>query len=45
VAKLEELVRVAMGEIPQCAGAADLRAHILAEANRLLPRKLARPAA
>jgi geranylgeranyl diphosphate synthase type II len=45
VAKLEELVRVAMGEIPPCVGAADLRAHILAEANRLLPRKMARPAA
>jgi geranylgeranyl diphosphate synthase type II len=45
VSKLEELVRVAMGEIPPCVGAADLRAHILAEANRLLPRKMARPAA
>ncbi len=45
IAKLEELVRVAMGEIPECAGASDLRAHIMAEANRLLPRQLARPAA
>jgi geranylgeranyl diphosphate synthase type II len=45
VGKLEELVHTAMGEIPKCAGASDLRAHILAEANRLLPRKMARPAA
>jgi geranylgeranyl diphosphate synthase type II len=45
VAKLEELVHTAIGEIPECAGAHDLRAHILAEANRLLPRKMARPAA
>jgi geranylgeranyl diphosphate synthase type II len=45
VVKLEELVRAAMGEIPDCVGANDLRAHILAEANRLLPRKMARPAA
>jgi geranylgeranyl diphosphate synthase type II len=45
VAKLEELVRAAIHEIPECAGAGDLRAHILAEANRLLPRKMARPAA
>jgi geranylgeranyl diphosphate synthase type II len=45
VAKLEELVGAAIHEIPACAGANDLRAHILAEANRLLPRKMARPAA
>jgi geranylgeranyl diphosphate synthase, type II len=45
VGKLEELVRTAMGEIPKCAGANGLRAHILAEASRLLPRKMARPAA
>jgi geranylgeranyl diphosphate synthase type II len=45
VGKLEDLVRAAMSEIPECAGAGDLRAHILAEANRLLPRQLARPAA
>ncbi len=45
VVKLEELVRAAMSEIPECKGASDLRAHILAEANRLLPRKMARPAA
>jgi geranylgeranyl diphosphate synthase type II len=45
VLKLEELVHAAIGEIPECAGVRDLRAHILAEANRLLPRKMARPAA
>jgi geranylgeranyl diphosphate synthase type II len=45
VARLEELVRSALEEIPKCPGAADLRAHILAEASRLLPRELARPAA
>ena len=45
VLKLEALVHAAMTEIPACAGANDLRAHILAEANRLLPRKMARPAA
>ena len=45
VARLEELVRSAIDEIPACPGAADLRSHILAEANRLLPRELARPAA
>ncbi len=45
VGKLEELVRAALREIPECPGANDLRAHILAEANRLLPRQMARPAA
>jgi len=45
VARLEDLVRSAIEEIPKCPGAADLRAHILAEASRLLPRELARPAA
>jgi len=45
VERLEELVRGAIESIPACPGAADLRAHILAEANRLLPRELARPAA
>jgi geranylgeranyl diphosphate synthase type II len=45
VERLEELVRAAIEEIPKCPGAADLRAHILAEASRLLPRELARPAA
>jgi geranylgeranyl diphosphate synthase type II len=45
VERLEDLVRDAIQVIPPCPGAADLRAHILAEANRLLPRELARPAA
>jgi geranylgeranyl diphosphate synthase type II len=45
VERLEELVRSAIGAIPACPGAADLRAHIMAEASRLLPRELARPAA
>ncbi len=45
VAHLEDLVRSAIEAIPSCPGAHDLRAHILAEASRLLPRKLARPAA
>jgi geranylgeranyl diphosphate synthase type II len=45
VARLEELVRAAIDAIPACPGANDLRAHILAEASRLLPRELARPAA
>jgi geranylgeranyl diphosphate synthase, type II len=45
VGRLEELVRSAIEVIPKCPGANDLRAHILSEANRLLPRELARPAA
>lgn len=45
VARLEDLVRAAIDAIPECPGAADLRTHILAEAGRLLPRELARPAA
>ena len=45
VERLEGLVRSAIDCIPKCPGAHDLRAHILAEAGRLLPRKLARPAA
>ena len=45
VSRLEELVRCAIEAIPKCPGAGDLRAHILSEANRLLPRELARPAA
>ncbi len=45
VARLEDLVRSAIDAIPKCPGANDLRAHILAEASRLLPRELARPAA
>ncbi len=45
VERLEDLVRSAIGAIPACPGAEDLRAHILTEASRLLPRRLARPAA
>ena len=45
VQRLEELVQSAINVIPRCPGAADLRAHILGEASRLLPRELARPAA
>ena len=45
VERLEVLVHEAIGAIPRCPGAQDLRAHILGEANRLLPRELARPAA
>ena len=45
VQRLEELVGAALDTIPECPGASDLRTHILAEASRLLPRELARPAA
>ena len=45
VERLEDLVRSAIDAIPNCPGASDLRTHILAEASRLLPRELARPAA
>ena len=45
IARLESLVQSAIGVIPVCPGAADLRTHILGEASRLLPRELARPAA
>jgi len=45
VQRLEQLVAEAMAAIPQCAGAAELRALIRLEARRLLPKKLARRAA
>jgi geranylgeranyl diphosphate synthase type II len=45
VERLEDLVGSAIGAMPNCPGAAELRSHILAEASRLLPRELARPAA
>ena len=45
VERLESLVSSAIAAIPDCPGAKDLRTHILAEASRLLPRELARPAA
>jgi geranylgeranyl diphosphate synthase, type II len=45
VLRLGSLVASAIESIPQCPGAKDLQTHILAEASRLLPRELARPAA
>ena len=45
VQRLESLVASAIESIPDCPGAKDLQTHILAEASRLLPRELARPAA
>lgn len=45
IARLEDLVAAAIDAIPPCPGAAELRGHITAEASRLLPRELARPAA
>jgi geranylgeranyl diphosphate synthase type II len=45
VSRLEDLVQSAIDAIPHCPRAAELRAHILGEASRLLPRELARPAA
>ena len=42
---LEALVAAALSSIPDCRGAEALRAHIRAEAGRLVPRELARPAA
>jgi geranylgeranyl diphosphate synthase, type II len=45
VERLDELVGSAIGAIPACPGAEELRRHILTEASRLLPRQLARPAA
>ena len=43
--RLQELVTAALASIPPCPGREGLRQHILAEAQGLLPRKLARPAA
>lgn len=45
VQRLEQLVREGMESIPSCPGAADLRALIMLEASRLLPKGLARHAA
>lgn len=45
VERLQSLVHSAIDTIPRCPGSQDLRAHILSEAARLLPRELARPAA
>ncbi len=43
--RLEQLVTSAIDAVPACAGAAELRAHVSTESSRLVPRKLARPAA
>jgi geranylgeranyl diphosphate synthase type II len=45
VLHLEQLIAEAMEEIPACAGAASMRLLIAAEAEKLLPKKLARRAA
>jgi len=45
VRRLEQLVGEAIAAIPPCRGAADLKALILLEAKRLLPKKLAQHAA
>ena len=45
VRRLEQLVAAALGSIPPCPGAAELRALILLEARRLLPEELSRRAA
>jgi len=45
LARLERLVADAIGAIPSCPGAPELRALVLLEARRLLPKKLAQHAA
>jgi geranylgeranyl diphosphate synthase type II len=45
IARLKHLVAGAIESIPPCAGAAELRAHILLEADGLLPAELSRRAA
>ena len=45
IRRLEQLVGEAIAAIPPCRGAADLKALILLEAKRLLPKKLAQHAA
>jgi geranylgeranyl diphosphate synthase type II len=45
VQRLKGLVEGAIESIPPCRGAADLRAHIMIEVNRLLPEEIARRAA
>lgn len=45
VGRLKTLVAEAVGAIPDCPGAAGLKAHILSEAGRLLPKDLAQRAA
>jgi geranylgeranyl diphosphate synthase type II len=43
--RLEALARDAVAAVPPCPGATSLRAHILTETRRLLPKELARHAA
>jgi geranylgeranyl diphosphate synthase type II len=43
VQRLEDLMQSALARIPECVGAEDLKLHIMSEAGRLLPAKLARP--
>lgn len=45
VARFKLLMREAVDSIPDCPGAADLRAHMLAEAKQFLPEELSRRAA
>lgn len=45
IARLNQLIAEAVASIPSCPGAAELRAQVLQETGRLLPRELARPAA
>jgi geranylgeranyl diphosphate synthase type II len=45
MSRLEDLVRRSIASIPPCRGAADLRALIMLEAKRLVPKSLARHAA
>jgi geranylgeranyl diphosphate synthase type II len=45
IARLEELAEGAVAAVPSCPGANGLRAHILSETRRLLPKELARHAA
>jgi geranylgeranyl diphosphate synthase type II len=45
IARLEQLAEGAVAAVPPCPGAAGLRAHILSETRRLLPKELARVAA
>jgi geranylgeranyl diphosphate synthase type II len=45
LARVRRLVGDAVDAVPPCAGADDLRAHVLGEAARLVPRRFARPAA
>ncbi|GAB5498709.1 MAG: polyprenyl synthetase family protein [Pseudohongiellaceae bacterium] len=45
VARFKLLMREAVESIPDCPGAADLRAHMLAEAKQFLPEDLSRRAA